>query len=93
MEKEKVKEYLQFQISRGVISLYKKYFELIEDLHQDHQALIEKVKDQTSEDFAKNIDYFDEKKYNYIRKKILDSGNDAIRSIENSFKSIEVRIK
>jgi len=93
MEREKVKEYMQFQINRGVVSLYKKYFELVEDLYQDHKALLNKVEAETSESFVKNIDYFDEAKYNYIRKKILDSGNDAIRLIDNSFKSIDIRLK
>jgi len=93
MDSQKVKEYIEFQISRSVVSLYKKYFEIIEDLHQDHKNLLSKVESETSKEFADNIDYFDENKYNYIRKKILDSGNDAIRGIENSFKSIEIRIK
>lgn len=93
MENQKTKDFIQFQINRNVISLYKKYFEIIEDLHQDHKNLLSKVENETSKEFADNIDYFDENKYNYIRKKILDSGNDAIRGIENSFKSIEIRIK
>jgi hypothetical protein len=93
MDDQKLKEYLKFQIDRGIISLYKKYFEMIEDLHKDHVALLEKVKERTSDEFVKNIDYFDDNKYNYIRKKILDSGNDAIRSIETSFKSINITLK
>jgi len=93
MDNHKVKEYIEFQISRSVVSLYKKYFEVIEDLHQDHKKLLKKVENRTSSEFTENIDYFDENKYNYIRKKILDSGNDAIRSIESSFKSIEIKIK
>jgi len=93
MEEEKLKEYLKFQIDRGIISLYKKYFEMVEDLYRDHLTLIEKVKNNTSEDFAKNIDYFDANKYNYIRKKILDSGNDAIRNIDSSLKSIKISLK
>ena len=82
MDDEKLKEYLKFQYSRNIITLYKKYFEMIDDLKQDHDLLLKKVAESSSEDFAKNIDYFDNDKYNYIRKKILDSGNDAIRNIE-----------
>lgn len=93
MEEEKIKEYVKFQIDRSIISLYKKYFEMIEDIHKDHVSLLEKVRDCTSEEFAKNIDYFDSNKYNYIRKKILDSGNDAIRNIESSLKSVKITLK
>lgn len=93
MDNEKIKEYIKFQINRSIISLYKKYFEIIDDLHEDHISLINKVKEKTNDDFTKNIDYFDENKYNYMRKKILDAGNDAIRNIESSFKSINVTLK
>lgn len=93
MDDLKLKEYVKFQIDRGIISLYKKYFEMIEDLHKDHLVLLEKVKERTSEDFAKNIDYFDANKYNYIRKKILDAGNDTIRTIDVNLKSINVTLK
>ena len=73
--------------------LYKKYFEMVEDLHKEHLLLLEKVKDKTSEDFVKNIDYFDTDKYNYIRKKILDAGNDTIRTIDANLKSVNVTLK
>lgn len=93
MDEEKLKDYLKFQIDRSIVSLYKKYFEMVEDLHKDHLTLLSKVKEKTSEDFVKNIDYFDNNKYNYIRKKILDSGNDAIRNIDTAFKSIKITLK
>jgi len=93
MEEEKMKDYLRFQLNRNIISLYKKYFEMMEDLRKDHLCLLEKVKKNTSEEFVKNIDYFDDNKYNYIRKKILDAGNDAIRNVESSFKSIKISLK
>ena len=47
----------------------------------------------SSKEFVENIDYFSDDKYNYIRKKILDSGNDAIRNIESSFKPIKILLK
>jgi hypothetical protein len=93
MDDEKLKEYLKFQYSRNIIALYKKYFEIIDDLKQDHDLLLKKVAEVSSDDFSKNIDYFNNDKYNYIRKKILDAGNDAIRNIDTSFKSINISLK
>jgi hypothetical protein len=55
--------------------------------------MLKKVAEESSENFAKNIDYFSNDKYNYIRKKILDAGNDAIRNIDTSFKSINISLK
>ena len=88
-----LKELLIFQINRGIINLYKKYFLIIQDLKQEHEALLEKVAQETSPDFPKKIDYFSEDKYNYIRKKILDAGNDSIRELEKTLEVIDVRFK
>ena len=93
MDDEKLKEYIKFQYNRNITSLYKKYFEMIDDLKHEHEGMLKKVSEKSSEDFVKNIDYFNDDKYNYIRKKILDAGNDAIRNIDTSFKSINISLK
>jgi len=93
MDDEKLKEYIKFQYNRNITSLYKKYFEMIDDLKHEHEAMLKKAAEKSSEEFIKNIDYFNDDKYNYIRKKILDAGNDAIRNIDTSFKSINISLK
>ena len=90
---DQLKELLIFQINRGIVNLYKKYFLIIQDLKQEHEVLLEKVAQETSPDFPKKIDYFSEDKYNYIRKKILDAGNDSIRELEKTLEVIDVRFK
>jgi hypothetical protein len=90
---DQLKELLTFQINRGIVNLYKKYFLIIQDLKQEHEVLLEKVALETSPDFPQKIDYFSEDKYNYIRKKILDAGNDSIRELEKTLEVIDVRFK
>ena len=90
---DQLKELLTFQINRGIVNLYKKYFLIIQDLKQEHEVLLDKVAQETSPDFPQKIDYFTEDKYNYIRKKILDAGNDAIRELEKTLEVIDVRFK
>tara|TARA_Y100000034_G_scaffold128992_1_gene184606 strand:- start:718 stop:1020 length:303 start_codon:yes stop_codon:yes gene_type:complete len=90
---DQLKELLTFQINRGIINLYKKYFLIIQDLKQEHETLLEKVAQETSPAFPQKIDYFTEDKYNYIRKKILDAGNDSIRELEKTLEVIDVRFK
>ena len=90
---DQLKELLIFQINRSIVNLYKKYFLIIQDLKQEHEVLLEKVAKETSPDFPQKIDYFSEDKYNYIRKKILDAGNDAIRELEKTLEVIDVRFK
>ena len=36
---------------------------------------------------------FDDEKYNYLRKKTLDLGNDILRELENNLEMFEIRIK
>ena len=90
---DQLKELLIFQINRGIVNLYKKYFLIIQDLKQEHEVLLEKVAQETSPDFPQKIDYFTEDKYNYIRKKILDAGNDSIRELEKTLEVVDVRFK
>lgn len=93
MEEEKIKEYLRFQLNRNIISLYKRYFEIIDDLRLDHKIMLEKIEKSLPKELIENVDYFNDDKYNYIRKKILDAGNDAIRNVESSFKPITISLK
>ena len=90
---DQLKELLTFQINRGIINLYKKYFLIIQDLKQEHEVLLDKIAQETSPDFPQKIDYFTEDKYNYIRKKILDAGNDSIRELEKTLEVVDVRFK
>tara|TARA_Y100000004_G_C8860892_1_gene389013 strand:+ start:266 stop:403 length:138 start_codon:yes stop_codon:yes gene_type:complete len=39
------------------------------------------------------MDYFDVNKYNYIRKKILDGGNEVVREFEKAFSYLDFEIK
>lgn len=93
MEEEKLKAFLAFQLNRNIVSLYKKYFEIIDDLKLEHELMLKKIEKESSKEFVKNIDYFSTDKYNHIRKKILDAGNDTVRDVENSFNSITITLK
>lgn len=93
MEDERLKEYLAFQLNRNVVTLYKKLFEIVEDMRQEHQSMLQKIEKKASKDFVDSVNYLDDNKINYIRKKILDSGNDAIRNIENNFKAVKITLK
>ena len=85
-----VKEYVLFQIRRNVVNFYKTYLNLTSDLQKDHSILLKKATKEAGEEFSKNIDYFTSDKYNYIRKKILDAGNEINRDIEKHFEFIDM---
>lgn len=88
-----VKEIISFQIHRNITNLYKKYFEISEDLLEEHKLFIARLKSLNDSSKVDLIDYFTEEKYNNIRKKILDAGNDSIREIEKALEFVDIKIK
>jgi hypothetical protein len=85
----KLKDILTFQVHRNIINLYKRYLNLIEDLQEEHLNMLNKLNSKIDQETLKNIDYFDENKYNYIRKKVLDLGNETIREINKTLEFLE----
>ena len=51
--------------------------------------MLNKLNKKIDLETLKNVDYFDENRYNYIRKKILDLGNETIREINKSLDFFE----
>ena len=93
-QSEQVKRAFLFTISRNIVVLYKRYINLVEDLKEDHRTYVGKVSKKIDDkEFLKNVEYFDEEKYNYIRKKILDLGNESIREIENFSELVDIDFK
>jgi hypothetical protein len=85
----KLKDLLAFQINRNIINLYKRYLNLLEDLQEEHINMLNKLNKKVDLETLKNVDYFDENKYNYIRKRILDLGNETYREIEKTLEFLE----
>lgn len=90
---QKIKEYIVFQINRNIINLYKRYLNILEDIQEEHTSMLNKLNKDLSIDKLNNVDYFDDNKYNYFRKKVLDLGNEALRDIEKNFDFLDLKIK
>ena len=88
-----VRDIISFQIHRNITNLYKKYFEISEDLLEEHRLFIAILKNLDDTSKVDSYDYFTEEKYNNIRKKILDAGNDSIREIEKALEFVNITIK
>jgi hypothetical protein len=85
----KLKEFILFQINRNIILLYKRYLNLIEDLQEEHVNMLNKLNRKVDLETLKNVDYFDENRYNYLRKKILDLGNETLREIDKTLEFLK----
>jgi hypothetical protein len=66
---------------KEVTKLYKTLLEIIEDLRRDHEIMMAKVAKKTDPSFSEDIDFFTPQKYEQIRKRVLDAGNECGRSI------------
>lgn len=71
------------QTSKEITRLYKSFLEIIEDIRTDHDEMIKKLPlNPTIVDIQK-INYLTQVKYEHIRKRVLDSGNECSRQILN----------
>ena len=67
----------------------------MEDLHAENQISFAKLKKHLPEHEAiiDQANYFDELKMQYLRKKILDIGNETIRQSDNNFERFTINFK
>ena len=77
---------------RNVTNLYKSFLVLIEDLERDQELQFSKLKAAMPEHekLLSQAEFLDSGKSNYIRKKILDSGNSAIRELMTELENYDV---
>lgn len=89
-----IKDIISFQVHRNIINLYKGYFVITEDLLREHKAFLSKLQSGTLDDIdIESIDYFTDEKYDHIRKRILDYGNDCVREIEKALEFVDITLK
>jgi len=96
-EQAEIKDVISFQVHRNIINLYKKYFEITEDLLLEHRLFVSKIQTKLqsskSDINLKDLDYFTDEKFNQIRKKILDAGNDATRELDKALEFVDIVLK
>lgn len=84
---------LQFEIRRDIVSLYKRYLNQLEDMKQEHASMFKKLEESLPSEYhsiLKSADYLDDNKFNYLRKRVLDFGNEAIRGIDEQLKQFDI---
>lgn len=77
---------IRLQIEKEITNLYKDFLEIIEDLKTDHSIMLNKIEEKDGKEYADNINYFNQQKFEQVRKRILDKANSNIR---NSLSFIE----
>jgi len=66
---------------------------IIEELKFEHDQYLKKIKTEVPSEYHNvidNADTFDEEKMSRIRKRVLDIGNETIRSLDNELEDFTV---
>jgi hypothetical protein len=87
------KQCLSKKSNKSIAYLFKQYLMLIEDLKFEHDQYLKKVKSEIPSEFHNvidNADTFDEEKLSRIRKRVLDIGNETIRSIDSEMDDFSI---
>ena len=79
------KKNLCFQFSREISALFKEMLNMLEDMKKDHDFHYQKLYENIPEKYHPIINtanHFTPDKVNWIRKRILDHGNESIRKLD-----------
>lgn len=87
------KESLSKKSTKSISFLFKQYLSLIEDLKFEHDQFLKKVKQEIPlehHNIIDNANNFNDEKMTRIRKRVLDIGNETIRSLDNELNDFSV---
>ena len=90
------KDFLHFFLKRLIITLYKNFLFIFEDLQFTHKNRLEVLKKSIPEEYHKlidNFDYFDDNVFSRSRKRILDFGNQCVRDMEEELEKYNTEFK
>jgi hypothetical protein len=72
---------LQERYEKHIKNLFKSFLFILEDLNDDHSINFAKLKRAlpNHKDLIDQANYFDQDKMQFLRKRVLDLGNDSLR--------------
>lgn len=87
------KKILSDRVNGSTKSLFKSFLVIIEDLHAENQIAFNKLKKHIPEhsSIIDQANYLDEDKMQYLRKKILDIGNESIRGSNSDLEKFTIK--
>lgn len=88
-------KFLSDTVKGSTKSLFKSFLVLVEDLHAENQICFDKLKKHLPEhsDIIDQANYLDDEKMQYLRKKILDIGNESMREANSNIEKFTVNFK
>jgi hypothetical protein len=92
MEKKEEKLFKK-ETEKIITRLFKSHLFSIEDLKYQHLIALKRLQDELSPQQIEILNYLDTHRYTMIRKRILDSGNETIRDLNNLLENFDVELK
>lgn len=90
------KEVLRFQQHRIVTVLFRRFLEALEDLGLEHDEALSKLSAALPPEYQPYVDladYLSPDKSKHLRKKVLDAGNDSLRSLDEVLESFDITFR
>jgi len=89
------KDILQDRYEKHIKNLFKSFLYILEDLNDDHNINFGKLKRSLPEhsDIIDQANYFDKNKMQFLRKRVLDLGNDSLRNQNEDLEKFTVIFK
>ena len=86
---------LSEKVARNTKGLFKNFLVLMEDLYTEHQISFGKLKRNLPDQIPliSQADYFDKEKLQYLRKKILDMGNETVRESNTNLEKFTITFR
>lgn len=91
----KPQDFFSKKYKSSVTHLFKDFIAILEDLKEDHSDNFDKLYKSLPEEgqLIEMADYFDDSKFERLRKRVLDIGNDCIRSMDSDIDKLEIHFK
>lgn len=90
------KKILNESSDKEIKSLFKTMLVLVEDMKKDHVFHYQKLYEEIPEEYHSVIraaDHFTPEKLAWIRKRILDHGNESVRNMQKEIENFKVTFK
>jgi hypothetical protein len=72
---------VQFLVQKNITRLFKSLLGVVEDVKNENGVMVKKISDRVDDDFSNSINYLTPERADFIRKRVLDLGNESIREI------------
>jgi hypothetical protein len=86
-------EYLNDRVRTNTSDLFKRMLELLEDIKHEHDRQFAKLHESAPASFkpvVKQANYLDDEQMAWLRKRVLDMGNESLRKMASEMDVIRV---